>query len=787
MESEEISIPLKKEAAEDYSADFKKEAGENIFDKTARTIFYVLGFLLPLWILPITASPLELNKAYLTYFLVIFALFFWLAGRIKTSSIDLPKSFFFFSLVLLALVWGLAVIFSQSPHFSFGGTGSEAGTFVSVLTGVIAAFLAMTLFQNAAHVFKWFLILFVSAGLVFIAKFFQMFFNFPFWKEIFNVSTFNLIGNWNNFGIFSGLIVFLSLAFLEIIKSKSIKLFPIIMLVLSFLALALVNFIALWWVLSVFLIIFLSYLFVLKKSVWIFFSWTSIVLIIVLFFLLAQPLAVKFISFTGVNINFLEVRPSWSATWTVVKSVLSEHFLVGSGPNTFLYDWLAFKPASLNDTLFWDARFSEGAGLLFSFLAEAGILGFLVFLLLFGSLLRRGFQIISRPDSSVAYHLLIASFFSAAYLWIMNIFYTPGFLIFIFSFIFSGLFIGLAIEQGFVKKYHFPLFKNNASGFISVILMISFLLFGLAGVFYFSQKYFAAYSFRQGLAVFNASGDLAKAEAMILRATKFDGRDYYWRSLVEINLEKLQRLLSRQDITGDEMMAQFQNILSDAIKYGQEAARINPADPLNWVTLAKVYEAVTPLGISGAAEAANNFYEEAKKRDPQSPAHFLAQARLAVQSANLEKARDLLNKAIVFKSDYTPARFLLAQIAVQEGKTNEAILRLEEARFLAPNDLGVLFQLGLLYYQKGDFERAKAVLERAVGINSDYSNARYFLGLAYDRLNKKTEALAQFERVLKLNPGHSEVMRILENIKKGKSALSGISSVPEERKEPPVD
>ena len=74
-----------------------------------------------------------------------------------------------------------------------------------------------------------------------------------------------------------------------------------------------------------------------------------------------------------------------------------------------------------------------------------------------------------------------------------------------------------------------------------------------------------------------------------------------------------------------------------------------------------------------------------------------------------------MNKAIVFKSDYTPARFLLAQIAVQEGKTNEAILYLEEARFLAPDDLGVLFQLGLLYYQKGDFSQEKGYLERAHG------------------------------------------------------------------------
>ena len=97
MNSEEITISFKKEAAEES----KKKVGENIFDKAARTIFYIFGFLLPLWVLPITIFPLELNKAYLAYFLIIFSFLLWLVGRVKTNFINLPKSFFLISLVLL--------------------------------------------------------------------------------------------------------------------------------------------------------------------------------------------------------------------------------------------------------------------------------------------------------------------------------------------------------------------------------------------------------------------------------------------------------------------------------------------------------------------------------------------------------------------------------------------------------------------------------------------------------------------------------------------------------------
>src|SRR5207247_339091 len=95
------------------------------------------------------------------------------------------------------------------------------------------------------------------------------------------------------------------------------------------------------------------------------------------------------------------------------------------------------------------------------------------------------------------------------------------------------------------------------------------------------------------------------------------------------------------------------------------------------------------------------------------------------QDEALNKALDNLNKAIALKSDYAPAHYLIALVYDQQGKSEQAITKLEETVKIAPNDIGLAFQLGVIYYQKGQYDKARSHLERAKSLNPDYSNARY--------------------------------------------------------------
>ncbi|MEK7647141.1 MAG: tetratricopeptide repeat protein [Patescibacteria group bacterium] len=792
MEEDKISITVadKEAVANNSFADSEKagSASDSIYNKVARVIFYVLAFLLPLWVLPVTPFPLDANKAYLAYFLILIAFIAWLIGRIKEGELVLPKSVILASFGILVLTWGAATIFSQSPHFSFMAFGHEVGTFVTMLVAVVAAFMVALIFQDASFVMRWIMVLFSSAVVVFLFQLAHIIFGFSLWMgDIFNSPTSNLLGGWNNFGVFAGLIAFLSLAFLEIVRPKKIKKFLIAMLAVSFLALAVVNFSVTWWILAVLLIIFLSYLFVLRGGSYSFMSPTLLIICLVLFFILAQQLAASLVSYTG--ISFLEVRPSLGATIDVVKKSLADNMIVGSGPNTFVYDWLRYKPVSINDTLFWNVRFVSGMGHAISWAASTGILGILAMLMFLASLLWQGYRVIARMENTGEYHLLIVTLFASVYLWLVNIFYTPNFVLFLFAFIFTGLFVAMSVSLGITDNLRAAPFQNSASGFVSVMLIIFALIFSISSIYYFAQKYVALWSFGQGLA-YSGAGNIDAAENAILRTVKYDNRDEYMRALADINLARIQQLLSDKDVPANELTARFQSLLSNAINYGQAAVRQNAADPLNWTEVGRVYEAVISFKVAGASDAANKMYDEASARNPLSPEIVLAKARVAIQASQLDDARKLLSRAVELKSDYTPARYLLVQLAVEEGKIDEALSQAEVARILDPNDMGLLFQLGLLYYQKNRTDDAAATFEKIISLNPDYSNALYFLGLAYDKQGKKDKAVEQFERVLKLNPGNTEILKIVQNLRAGKPALSNISPpapAPENRKSPPVE
>jgi cytochrome c-type biogenesis protein CcmH/NrfG len=282
---------------------------------------------------------------------------------------------------------------------------------------------------------------------------------------------------------------------------------------------------------------------------------------------------------------------------------------------------------------------------------------------------------------------------------------------------------------------------------------------------------------------------LDEAQAKLTRAVRTDETDVYYRSLVELDIKQLANILARTDLSTDELRAKFQTALAKAVGDGQAAVRLGRMDPLNWLSLGKVYEAIVPFKVSGASQVAFDTYAEAAKRDPQNPEILFAEARVAVATSDFAKAKEFLDQAIALKSDYTPARFLMVQVESQLGHVEAAIKQAEETRLQAPNDIGLLFQLGMLYYRNGNLTSAKSALETAVKFNPSYSNARYFLGLIYAQIGDKQDAILQFEVILALNPGNAEVTKILENLRAGKPALTTISPPapsPEKRTLPPV-
>ncbi|MBU2263337.1 tetratricopeptide repeat protein [Patescibacteria group bacterium] len=760
-------------------------------------IFYALVFLLPIFVLPLTIEPFAFSKSILIYLGVGLAFLLWLFARLQKGDLVMPKSSLLLALGGIVLVWLVSSLFSLNAKVSLLGTGYDIGTFFFFLVLGIAMFLISLIFQSEKKVAVFYSLLFMSSILVFAFQILHTVFNITIIPgNIFPFKTSSLIGGWNDFAIFFGFIALSALVFFELFEfSKRIKTLLLLLIALSLTAMLGVNFSTGWFIFGFFVLVFLVYYFSRvpleqnkgyagRRLI----GLSLFILLLIFFFILARGLIGDLTAFLGTNI--IDVRPSWSGTYEVVYKTLSERPILGSGPNTFLYDWLRFKPEAINSTIFWNTRFQSGIGHLPSMLASAGILGGIVLLAFLAFLLYYGLKVISYTKNDFNRVFLVASFLGSLYLWSFVIFYSPGILIFSLAFMATGILIAILARVEKIKTLEISFLKNSKAGFASSLIIILLIIATIFSIYLFIQKYWAGYSYAQALNVLNTEGDLGKTESGVLKAAQLDRQDIYFRGLSELGIMKIQQILNQQGVSEDILRSQFQTALGASIQNAQIAVNLNSLDSLNWMQLARVYESVAPLNIAGAKDFAIDSYNKALEKSPLDPTPYLAMARVEAQLGDINKAREYIDSALEIKGDFAAALFLLAQIEAQEGNLKEAIQRTEQTVLIAANDTGALFQLGLLYYQDKNYDSSRFAFERAVALSPNYSNARYFLGLIYDRKGMKKEAIEQFEKIQELNPGNDEVKNILKNLRSGKNALIDISPPapsPEERAKPPVE
>lgn len=99
----------------------------------------------------------------------------------------------------------------------------------------------------------------------------------------------------------------------------------------------------------------------------------------------------------------------------------------------------------------------------------------------------------------------------------------------------------------------------------------------------------------------------------------------------------------------------------------------------------------------------------------------------------------------------------LAKEAVElheQGKTGEAILRLEQALQLDPAFVPGYITLAQLYLETGQPPKAERAARKALAVRMNNPDIHTLLGLALFRQERYAEALQQFERVLELRPDH---------------------------------
>ena len=766
---------------------FKEQVAfiSSIGSRASEWLFYALIFVFPFFALPYTILPVALNKGYLVYFAVLVIGIIYLVSSLQSGTIKIPKSLAGVFLVVFMACLLVSSFFSNASHVSFSGMGNEAGTLGAMAIFILTFIFAFWVLDDDEKNFRALFALFGSFLILVIFQVFQTIFGVSLFPSLGTGATFNLLGSWNELGIFAGLLTLVSAIFIEQLPRSFLKIISWVVLVLSLLTAAIVNFEFVWWVLAGVLVIWLAYQYSQRRSGS--FRVSFLLLLVTLVFIFANSIVTDIVDQLGAR--FVEVRPNLEFTLKTASGALSENAAFGYGPNTFLYAWFEHRPQEFAGNPFWQTRFNEGFGFVPTLLVTVGLAGVAALLAFLGMFLYYGFKALVSASSSSSF-LVVATFAGSLYLWIFAFIYPGGFALLFPMFLFSGMFLGLAMKRGVVDYYEISLFDRSLPGFVGALCMILFIVLGVSWFSIQAQKYYAAVLYGEGVKAF-AAGNLDSAGSFLARAVRFDGRDLYFRSSSDLGLSLLQQTVSgASSMTQQEFQERFGNILAGTIQSAQSASAANPADGANWMTLGRIYEAVIPFRIQGASDLAKSAYAKAGEAFSTSPEPLLASARVELAINDLPRAREFLKQAIALKPDYAQAHFLLAQLEAATGNINLAIQSAETTALLAPYDVGVLFQLGLLYYQNQKFPEAGAVFERAVGINSDYSNARYFLGLIYARQGDRERALGEFRRIAELNPGNAEVEKIIQNLSSGKDPLFGIAPPgpqPEKRGRAPIE
>lgn len=775
-------------------------------NKIIKWCIYIFVGLMPLWFFPFTGNIIDFSKQVLMVTVLTVALIAWLGKLLTQEKIKWYKGPIILFFLAFVLVYVLATVFSIGSYDSLMGTDIHLSRSLINIIYFFIFFLILISHgveddneEKNIKILKVLIVFMASSTIAGLISFFQLLSIHIFPWDFAKSTSFNTIGSMTSLGVFMATVLPLSLGLLLSIKQRGLFLLRGLLIAFAGFALVillLLNFSNLWLITAIGMIVLSGFL--LAKQYFLRspnLAWLAIpiaILALSLIFLFFKP------GIFDLKLP-MELGLTQNGGINIIKKILPHNPMLGLGPEGFIYGYALYKPDTINQTIFWNVRFTSGPSEMLSLLPEIGILGFLAFIALLGIFLTRTIKHLISNEKNLNHLAEIkVGIFSAWLTLLISWFLCPQniVLLFVFWLLLSFLTVINSNEKD-IKTVNLKT-SNKVAAFVSfgfIIIMIA-----ITGLLYLEgSKFVAETKYQTGLNLIN-KGELDAGIDKIIKATVTNPyEDRFYRGLAQFFILQINQNLKNQTLDPQDQANKVQVGISNAINSAVRSTVLNSKNVDNWIIRGFIYRNLITL-VSGSGDWAIKSYETALTLEPSNPFIYLEIGRTYVNEADLlinqaqkdEQAKNQMNdylnkaveaygKAIELKSNYAPANYEIALVYDQQGKTNEAISKMENSLQLAPQDTGVIFQLGVLYYKTSQFDKAKAALAKAVSLDPNFSNARYFLGLLLDTEGNKSAAIEQFEKIAELNPDNKLVQQILTNLKVGKPALDSLEpTTPEE-------
>jgi tetratricopeptide (TPR) repeat protein len=494
-----------------------------------------------------------------------------------------------------------------------------------------------------------------------------------------------------------------------------------------------------------------------------------VVLAISLFFLLGGTLGGALAN--ALHVNVLNIRPSWQSTLTVAQQTYSTSPVFGSGPGTFGAQWLQYRDASLNSTVFWNVDFSSGIGFIPTSFVTTGIVGVLAWLAFLGLFIVFGLRMLLRytPEDAFMRYVAIVSFIGSVYLFTIAIFDLPGAIVLGLGFVFAGLFISTMRFSTRGQQWGVIFARSPRLGFVIVFSLTILLLSSVVAAYTLVERSIATMQLMNASAAL-AAGNLDAADQAAQSSLSFAASAAAYQVQAGVANARLNVIANSTTMERTAAQQAYQAALSAGINAALTATKLDPSNYQNWLALGNLYAQAVPLGVSGAYDSAKTAYMKAAELNPTNPQIPFILAQLDIANKDIKAAQADLKAAIALKQDYTAAIFLLSQLEVQDGNVKDALASALAAAYFTPNNPNILFQVGILYAAQNDFANAAAALGAAVSVNPEFANARYFLAAVYAKQGKMEDAAQQVQAIADMSAENATaVASQLAALKQGKN------------------
>lgn len=751
-------------------------------DRIAQWCMVLLIGLLPIFFIPITWITTVQAKSSLIAVILVIATLVWTIARFKEGSIKLPSSLVLAAGLLMPLVYALSVMVSGVGQLSLVGTGVEQDTLAFVFILYAALVLSALIFSNAPRAgVKAIRSLFVGGFLLVVLEIVHFAFPGLNLGAVLAGQTGNAFGNWNEFAILLGLFIVLGTALRNTEAARGMwrYLFDAVSLISVFF-LIIANFFDVWTAVGIAgLVAILVQHFASRaqpgnsapqlgpKRVWI------ALVVLALFSMLFGSFVTNVLP-ARIRVANIEARPSLQGTIAIGQQSLTEpsSLFFGAGPNTFSREWGLYKPASINQSDYWNTNFTSGVGTIPTSFVTTGIFGIIAWILFALALILAAVRALVRHGKGAG-NLYATSFgIASAFLLSFYLLYVPGPALSTVVFLSIGLLVAFSAQAGLTGTHTVTLRGNGWKGTAAIAGLVFFGIVTVLACVGISRVLVAEMILNRGVVTYNETQDTEAASRFVSSSLSvFPSNARAHRVGIQLGLAQLQQLIAKADPKDEAARTKLQEVLKQTIQHGLDAVAINGTDYQNWLELAGLYQQLAGVKVEGAFENARAAYERARKENPLSPLPLLQLAQLELIAENTDVALQDLAAAVELKPDLAAAYYMASQIYASKEDYKNAIPAATRAAQYGRNDPLGWYNLGAISYAGADYATAAAAEEQALTQNPQYANAMYILGLSYYELKRPDDSLKVFEALNQLSPDQKVVTDIIANLKDGKAPI----------------